>query len=164
VNTAYVDLTLQMKDGPEKVLKAAQDAGIPKPIVEKIPPVPVVPLGFERVPTVDMANAYATFAAEGQQADWYVVQKVTDPSGEVIRDYTPRPERVFSAEVTSNVSAALQAVIESAPAQRTVRSRARRPARPAPPPPPSRSRRAARRRRTSRRRGSSATRRRCPPR
>jgi membrane peptidoglycan carboxypeptidase len=113
VNTAYVDLTLSMENGAAKVLKAARDAGIPKEVIDDIPEVPVVSLGFERVPTVDMANAYATFAAEGKQADWYVVQKVTDPSGEVLRDVSPQTERVFSADVASNVSAALEAVITS---------------------------------------------------
>jgi membrane peptidoglycan carboxypeptidase len=106
VNTAYVDLTAEMEDGPAKVLKAASDAGIPQRVVDDIPEVPVVPLGFERVATIDMANAYATFAAEGQSADWYVVQKVSDPSGEVLRDYTPRPERVFST--TSRPTSALR--------------------------------------------------------
>jgi membrane peptidoglycan carboxypeptidase len=59
-----------------------------------------------------MADGYATFAAQGQQADWHVISRVTDPRG-VQYEHLTTTDRAFSADVTSNVSYALQQVVRS---------------------------------------------------
>ena len=65
INTAYVDLTLDM--GARKVVDAAVDAGIPAdtPGLEANA---VITLGTASVRNIDMATAYATFAAKGKAA------------------------------------------------------------------------------------------------
>ncbi len=59
-----------------------------------------------------MANSYATFAAQGRRAGWYVIEKVSDSSG-VRYEHEEVLQRVFSPAITSNVSYALQQVVEN---------------------------------------------------
>jgi membrane peptidoglycan carboxypeptidase len=119
VNTAFVDLTIQLSeedeisDGANKILRAAEDAGIPSDVVDRIDPVAVTPLGYAPVPAVDMANAYATIAAEGQEADWFTVEKVSDSSGETRYNHRVETEQAFSERIAADVSLALQGVIAS---------------------------------------------------
>ncbi|MGI8675611.1 MAG: transglycosylase domain-containing protein [Nocardioidaceae bacterium] len=115
INTAYIDLTLQMKEGPDRIVEAAKDAGVPDAVMDAWgdPPAVVTPLGYERVPTVDMADAYATIAAKGEQADWFAVEKVSGPDGEVLYSHKVRTERAFSADIAADVSYALQQVVLS---------------------------------------------------
>jgi membrane peptidoglycan carboxypeptidase len=110
INTAYVDMTLQMEDGPEKVIDAATRAGIPKDS-PGLNPDGVVALGSATVANVEMAEGYATFAAEGVHADWYVIERVSDSEGELYK-HRDESSRVFSADIISNVTYALQQVIE----------------------------------------------------
>ena len=112
VNTAYVDLTLTMADGGQKVIDAAERAGIRRSALADLDPVPVVSLGYAPIPTIDMAAAYATFAAEGRQADWYVVQRVTDADGKTLYTHRDDSESAMSADIASDVSYALQQVVE----------------------------------------------------
>ncbi|CAN5853024.1 hypothetical protein BH20ACT6_BH20ACT6_15480 [soil metagenome] len=112
INTAYVDLTLSMENGGRKVIRAAEAAGIPKSVTDKLSPVPVVSLGYAPVPTIDMANAYATFAAGGRRTDWHVVDKVVDAEGDTIYKPKNTTQRTFSADVASDVSYALQQVVQ----------------------------------------------------
>ena len=78
INTAYVDLTLDM--GARKVVDAAVDAGIPAdtPGLEANA---VNTLGTASVRNIDMSTAYATFAAKGKAATWYTVQEVKGANG-----------------------------------------------------------------------------------
>jgi membrane peptidoglycan carboxypeptidase len=120
INTAFVDLTRQMgggKDGDitqgaEKVLEAAAEAGIPQSVVDKIEPFAVTPLGYAPVPPVDMANAYATIAAQGKKADWYIIQKVTDQNGAQLHQHKNENERTISEDVAADTIAAMRSVIE----------------------------------------------------
>ena len=110
VNTAFVDLTMQMQNGPEKIRVAARDAGIPLDVVKRIPSVPVTALGVEPVPVVDMANAYATFANKGKSADWYVVSSVKDKQGRELFNHKVKEKKAFSSDVAADVTSALQGV------------------------------------------------------
>ncbi|HYJ66818.1 MAG TPA: transglycosylase domain-containing protein [Nocardioidaceae bacterium] len=122
INTAFVDLTLEMGEddngddhiarGARKILRAAEASGIPEDIVDKIDPVAVTALGFAPVPTIDMADAYATFAAEGEQADWYTVEEVTSANREPLYKHTVKREKAFSEDVAANLDAALEGVID----------------------------------------------------
>jgi len=109
VNTVYVDLTIEV--GPEKVVDAATRAGIPAE-TQDLGAQPSVVLGVANVHPVDLANAYATFAANGAQTPWHVVSEVTDPTGEVLFTAAPEATPAFAADVMADVSFALQAVVE----------------------------------------------------
>jgi membrane peptidoglycan carboxypeptidase len=102
INTAYVDLTLEI--GPRRVLEAAVDAGIPED-TPGLEPNAVIPLGTASVHNIDMANAYATFAAQGETATWHVVD--TRYKADV------RADRAFDKDVTADVSYALQQVVRN---------------------------------------------------
>lgn len=110
INTAYVDLTLEM--GPERVLDAAVAAGIPEdtPGLEANA---VIPLGTASVRNIDMASAYATFAARGERVQWYVVAKVEGASGGTRYEANPDTTRAFDEDVMADVSYALQQVVRS---------------------------------------------------
>ena len=113
VNTAFVDLTQAMDDGPQKILDMANSLGIP---VDKtsLKPVSGVALGSERVGMIDMANAYATIANKGKEHDWHVVDKVTRASdGKVLYDAKPAARRALGADIASDVSYALQQVVDN---------------------------------------------------
>ena len=109
VNTAFVDLTIEV--GPDKVVQSAIAAGIPEGTQDLVAQ-PSVVLGVANVHPVDLANAYATLAAGGQRAGWHVVTEVLGPDGEVRYAAAPAPEQVIPADVVSDVSFALQAVVE----------------------------------------------------
>ncbi len=110
INTAYIDLTISMHNGPQKILDAAVDAGIPRDS-KGLTPDSVVALGTATVPTVEMAEAYATFAAQGEHSNWYVLQKVSDANG-LRYEHADETDQVFTAAITSNVTYALQQVVE----------------------------------------------------
>ncbi len=112
INTAYVDMTLQMHHGPEKVIRAAKDAGVNQDPDDPLQPVGGVALGAYNIPAVEMAEGYATFADNGEQADWYVLQKVTDSNGTVRLRHKQQTKRAFSPAVASNVTAGLRQVVD----------------------------------------------------
>ena len=71
-------------------------------------------LGAAEVSPLDMAAAFAVFAARGNQFPATPVVKVTDAKGQVIEDNTQRaPKRVLSEVVSDNVTDALEGVMIS---------------------------------------------------
>jgi membrane peptidoglycan carboxypeptidase len=110
INTAFVDLTLEM--GPEKVVDAAVDAGIPEdtPGLEANA---VNTLGTASVRNIDMANAYATFAAGGVRAQWHVVEEVKGSNGGVRYRAPDETDRAFPKDVVADVDYALQQVVRN---------------------------------------------------
>jgi membrane peptidoglycan carboxypeptidase len=128
INTAYVDLTRKLSGignkagndtsditiGTQKIRDAANDAGIPKSVTDKFDPAAAVtPLGYVPVPPVDMANAYATLAAGGKKAEWYVIAKVTDPSGSVLHEHKVETEQSIPEDVDGDAIAAMRKVVNS---------------------------------------------------
>jgi membrane peptidoglycan carboxypeptidase len=113
VNTAFVDLTDQMEDGERKVLKAAREAGIPESTVDAIEPVIGVSLGFAPVAPIDMANAYATLAAEGKRAKWFVIDRVDDSRGSRVFKHNVATTQAIDKDVAADTLAALQTVVRS---------------------------------------------------
>jgi membrane peptidoglycan carboxypeptidase len=116
VNTAFVDLMEQMDDGPDKTLEAAQEAGIPASLLDKVreggAPL-VTPLGYFPVAPVDMANAYATLAANGKRADWYVIERVSDSGGTVAYKHEVETEQAIDKDVVADTISAMQGVVRS---------------------------------------------------
>jgi membrane peptidoglycan carboxypeptidase len=118
VNTAFVDLMDQMADGPMKTLEAAEQAGIPTSILDSVrdqaggPPL-VTPLGYFPVAPVDMANAYATLAADGKRADWYVIESVKDFRGKTLHEHKVETEQTIPQDVAADTIAAMRKVVNS---------------------------------------------------
>jgi membrane peptidoglycan carboxypeptidase len=110
INTAYVDLTLEM--GSRRVLEAAVDAGIP----EKTPGLLAnarIPLGTNSARNIDMSSAYSTFAAQGEASQWYTVKEVKGSNGGSRYKHKVKKARVFDEDVMADVSYALQQVVKS---------------------------------------------------
>lgn len=116
INTAFVDLMDQMTDGPEKTLQAAAQAGIPSGPLDRLrsdgPPL-VTPLGIEPVAPVDMANAYATIAAQGKRAEWYVIESVKDVHGKTEYKHKVKTEQTIPKDVAADTISAMQKVVNS---------------------------------------------------
>ncbi len=120
INTAFVDLTLQMSGGKnadpsigaKKVPEAANAAGIPKAITDKIDPVATTPLGYAPVPPIDMANAYATLAAGGLRAEWYVIDHIVAPTGARVYQHEVKTEQTIPADVAGDTIVAMRGVVD----------------------------------------------------
>ncbi len=147
INTAYIDMSSSIPDGPEKILKTANQLGIPP--ADRDPDFPGIPessgedleadsritLGKARLSPINMANAYATIAAEGQRSDVHVIEKVKNSAGEVLYNFKQPDRPGISADVAADTSYALQQVVAERHRRGRARPRADRPpARPAPPP------------------------------
>ena len=124
VNTAFVDMTDSMENGPQKVVAAAEDLGIPpaKPTSRKAPgfpnsspglePTAGVALGSATVSPINMANAYATLANKGGAAEPYIIEKVVDRNGETRYTHKVKDDRTVDADITADVTYALQQVVQ----------------------------------------------------
>jgi membrane peptidoglycan carboxypeptidase len=110
INTAYVDLSVKM--GARKALEAAVDAGIPID-TPGLTANAVTTLGTASVRNIDMANAYATFAAQGKAAQWYTVQEVKGANGGTRYQAKPKTSQAFDEDVMADVSYALQQVVKN---------------------------------------------------
>ncbi len=107
VNTVYVALNIDT--GPDKTVAAAIAAGLPQDTLGLQPNISNV-LGTSSPRVIDLADAYATFAAQGVRATPYMVRSVTSATGDVNYKATGKPVRVFSPGVMADVTYALQAV------------------------------------------------------
>jgi membrane peptidoglycan carboxypeptidase len=121
VNAAFVDLTIQMSGGmqsdwskgADKVLKAANAAGIPQSTTDTWEKTANISLGANQVAPVDLANAYATIAAGGKRADWYMIQKVSDYQGSVLHEHEVKTKRTIPEDVVADTIAAMRGVVTS---------------------------------------------------
>jgi membrane peptidoglycan carboxypeptidase len=118
VNTAFIDLTLGMDDGPDKIVKTAVDMGIPRN-APGLEPNTGVALGSATISPIDMANSYATVANGGVRHDWFTVKKVTRASdGEVLYKAPRKTKRALSEDIASDVSYALQQTVQDGTASK----------------------------------------------
>ena len=110
INTAFVDLTTKMENGPEKIIKMAQAAGAPKGAGwDKTSR---LPLGTAEVSPLAQAGAYATFANDGTYVANHVVKEVRDPKKKVIYKADPEHRRAVSEDISHDVTYALSNVVE----------------------------------------------------
>jgi membrane peptidoglycan carboxypeptidase len=107
INTIFVPLG--MKAGMDKVVDAARRAGIPENVA--MIPTPSVVLGVASPRVIDVANAYATFAAQGVYAKPFLVTSVTGPNKGVLYEATPQTQEVFSKDVMADLTYALKSVV-----------------------------------------------------
>ena len=106
VNTIYVPLGI--KAGVDKVVDVARRAGIPES-VEMIES-PSVTLGSSSPRVIDLANAYATFAAQGIYAKPFIINEVQGPNKGILYQGRIQAQEVFSKEVMADLTYALYRV------------------------------------------------------
>ena len=107
INTVYVPLGI--KAGLDKVVDAARRAGIPETVA--MIGTPSVTLGVASPHVIDVANSYATFAAQGVYSKPYMVAQVTGPNKSVLYQGKPQTQEVFSKEVMADLTHALKSVV-----------------------------------------------------
>ena len=107
INTVYVPLG--QKAGLDNVVSAARRAGIPETVA--MMPTPSVALGPASPHVIDVANAYATFAAQGIKSKPYLVTSVIGANKGVLYEGKAQTEEVFSKEVMADLTYALKGVV-----------------------------------------------------
>ncbi|HAS07886.1 MAG TPA: peptidoglycan glycosyltransferase, partial [Actinobacteria bacterium] len=110
VNSAYVDLENEIT--PEAVVDSAIRAGIPG-ATAGLNAGPTTVLGTSSPHTLDMAAAYATFAARGLQANPYVIASVRNANGGLLYSKRPEVSRAYDADIASQVTYALTQVVKN---------------------------------------------------
>jgi membrane peptidoglycan carboxypeptidase len=106
VNTIYVPLGI--KAGVEKVVDVARRAGIPES-VEMIAS-PSVSLGSSSPHVIDLANAYATFAAQGVYAKPFIINEVQGPNKGILYQGRIQAQEVFRKDVMADLTYALNQI------------------------------------------------------
>jgi len=107
VNTVYVPLG--QIAGLENVVDAARRAGIPESVA--MVPTPSVSLGVASPHVIDVANSYATFAAEGVYAKPYLIASVTGPNKGILFEARRQTQEVFAKDVMADLTYALKGVV-----------------------------------------------------
>ena len=110
INTIFVPLA--QKVGPEKVVEAAHDAGIPKAV--DLPAVPAITLGTEPVSPLDQAVGFATIAAQGERAEPYLVARVETRKHDVVYRAKQKTSHEFDADVMADTTYAMTKVLDCA--------------------------------------------------
>ncbi|NDH38531.1 MAG: penicillin-binding protein, partial [Actinobacteria bacterium] len=118
VNTVYVPLGI--KAGVERVIEAARKAGIPESVV--MFPSPSVVLGVSSPRVIDVANSFATFAANGVRAKPLLIKEVLGPNKGVLYQSRVETEQVFDEAVMADLNYALSEVVRSGTAASALRN------------------------------------------
>nr|BFE83618.1 hypothetical protein GCM10020093_062190 [Planobispora longispora] len=135
VNTAFVDLGQQV--GLDKVVKAAEVAGIPAAQLAPHQGAATLPLGVASVSAVQNASGYATFAADGVYRKPHVIRSVRDADG--TDKVSVKGVQAFSEQTAADVTYTLTKVVTGGTgtaARLYERPAAARPAPPTSRPPP----------------------------
>ncbi len=93
--------------GMNKVIETCRTLGIMSPMV----PVSSLPLGAIGVTPLEMASAYATLANYGWQSPATIIARVTDSSGNVLLDNTPKPQLVLDPWASAATLDVMQSVV-----------------------------------------------------
>ena len=109
INTIYVPLG--QKAGLDKVVDAARRAGIPESVA--MVPSPSVSLGVASPHVIDVANAYATFAAQGVYAKPFIINEVQGPNKGILYQGRIQAQEVFRKDVMADLTYAFSKVTSS---------------------------------------------------
>lgn len=107
INTVFVPLGI--KAGMDKVVDAARRAGIPENVA--MIATPSVALGVASPHVIDVANSYATFAAQGVYSKPYLVASVTGSNKGLLYQGKAQTQEVFTKEVMADLTYALKSVV-----------------------------------------------------
>ncbi|MFN6571602.1 transglycosylase domain-containing protein [Dendronalium sp. ChiSLP03b] len=94
--------------GINKVIETCRTLGIMSPME----PVSSLPLGAIGVTPLEMASAYATFANYGWQSPPTLIARVSDSSGNVLLDNTPKPRLVLDPWASATILDVMQSVVK----------------------------------------------------
>ncbi|SDP52920.1 Membrane carboxypeptidase (penicillin-binding protein) [Pedococcus dokdonensis] len=117
VNTVYAQLNIKV--GPEATKAAAIAAGLPSDAqakARKIEPLGTNyanVLGTSHVTVLDMANAYATIAAQGTRATPYIIRTVKGGPGDLDYKVKPVKKAAFDKDVMADTIDAMEQVVKS---------------------------------------------------
>ena len=117
VNTVYVPLGIKV--GVDKVIEVARRAGIPESVA--MVPSPSVVLGVPSPRVIDVANAYATFAANGVRSKPFMVKEVLGPNKGILYQARIENEQVFDDSVIADLNYTLGEVVRSGTAASALR-------------------------------------------
>jgi penicillin-binding protein 1A len=114
VNTVFAQLVLQPNVGPAAVVQSATDAGIDDDELKRDRDRPSVALGglTRGVTPLEMANAYATFAAKGVRAEPYAITRVLDRDGDVLYEHHTKTAQAIDEKLVGVLNAALIRVVQ----------------------------------------------------
>ncbi|HEY9646401.1 MAG TPA: penicillin-binding transpeptidase domain-containing protein, partial [Chroococcidiopsis sp.] len=93
--------------GINQVIEVCRVLGITSPME----PVTSLPLGAVDLTPMEMAAAYATFASGGWHSDPTFIVQVTDSTGKVLLNNTPRPQLVLDPWAVAALNDVLQGVV-----------------------------------------------------
>ncbi|MBR8836256.1 MAG: penicillin-binding protein [Stigonema ocellatum SAG 48.90 = DSM 106950] len=93
--------------GMNKVVETCRTLGITSPME----PVTSLPLGAVGVTPLEMASAYATFANYGWQSPATIIARVTDSTGNILLDNTPKPQLVLDPWASAAILDVMRSVI-----------------------------------------------------
>ncbi|MFD1528114.1 transglycosylase domain-containing protein [Pseudonocardia aurantiaca] len=111
INTVFYKMALDT--GLRKVIDAAHSVGIPNDVLDR-PATGGIALGDQEVHPIDMASAFATFAADGVYRQPYIVSKVTAADGRVLYQHeTNEGEQRIPQQVARNVTESMLDVARS---------------------------------------------------
>ncbi|MEB3180821.1 MAG: transglycosylase domain-containing protein [Nostocaceae cyanobacterium] len=95
--------------GLNRVIEICRTLGIMSPME----PVTSLPLGAIGVTPLEMASAFATIANYGWQSPTTIIARVTDSSGNVLLDNTPKPQLVLEPWAAAATADVMQTVVSS---------------------------------------------------
>ncbi|MEY2471026.1 MAG: penicillin-binding protein [Actinomycetota bacterium] len=110
VNVVFVDLGCKV--GPKAVLNAANDAGIPDGATTAQGAIFLGGLDRDGVNALEMASAFATFAADGVYTQPYAITRIVDRKGKVVYQHKVSAHRAFSADEVGVLNTPLQKVVK----------------------------------------------------
>lgn len=93
--------------GVDQIIEVCRTLGIKSPMNA----VTSLPLGSVDLTPMEMAGAYATFANNGWHSEPTFIVQVTDSSGNVLLDNTPKPQLVLDPWAAASLTDVLQGVI-----------------------------------------------------
>lgn len=93
--------------GLDKVIETCRTLGIKSPME----PVTSLPLGAIGMTPLEMAGAYATFASTGWYSEPTIIVRVSDSTGNVLLDNTPKPRRILDPWAAASLNSVLQSVV-----------------------------------------------------
>ena len=121
LNTSFYRLELSLDNGPQDIADIAHEAGIARDLPGIGPtltepdgagPNNGIVLGQYQSRVIDMASAYATFAASGMYHKPYFVQRVVTADGRVLLDRGAGDpgQQVIDEDVADNVTSAMEPI------------------------------------------------------
>ncbi|MDP5339758.1 MAG: penicillin-binding protein [Nodularia sp. (in: cyanobacteria)] len=102
-------IRLGMTIGMNKVVETSRTLGIMSPMA----PVTSLPLGAIGITPLELASAYATFANYGWQSPATVIARVTDSSGNILLDNTPKPQLILDPWASAATIDVMRSVVTS---------------------------------------------------